>query len=102
MMLARLGREPSTRPPRPAFDWLQPFIEAPSTCLLLLQRIWRSSKSPVLVASLIDPSESAGIGLSERLRPPLFRLFYQAEIRHLQVPHRKIPNRLTAANSRDA
>jgi hypothetical protein len=70
-----------------------------STRLLRLQQI--SSKRPALVAFFIGPSESARIGLFERLHPPLIHLFYQVEIRRTQVTHRKIANRRAAAGDRD-
>jgi hypothetical protein len=60
------------------------------TRLLLLQQI--SSKSPAIVAVIVNPPESGGTGLAERPHP-LFRLIYQVEIRSDQFPHRKFITR---------
>jgi hypothetical protein len=55
----------------------------------------------VLVAVVDGPVEIAGPALPKRPYP-LFRLFYQVEIRHHQIPSSKISNRLTAADARDS
>jgi hypothetical protein len=54
-----------------------------------------------LVAVIDGPLKIAGLALPNRPRPQ-FRLFYQVEIRHHQIPSSKFPNPLTAADARDS
>ncbi|MGC1885983.1 MAG: hypothetical protein WA709_07795 [Stellaceae bacterium] len=60
-----------------------------------------AAKSRALVAVFADPLKIDGSALPNA-RIPLFRLFYQVEIRHHQIPSSKIPNPLTAADARDS
>jgi hypothetical protein len=57
-----------------------------------------AAKSPALVAVFVGPLKIAKLALSKRMHP-LFRLFYQVEIRHHQNPSSKIPDQLTTATS---
>jgi hypothetical protein len=57
-----------------------------STRLLLLQQI--SSEPPALVAVLSTRQRATGSAFPNS-HIPLFRLFYQVEIRRYQFPHRK-------------
>ena len=59
-----------------------------------------AAKSPVLIAAFVDPLKIAKLALPKRMHP-LFRLFYQVEIRHHQNPSSKIPSPLTVADARD-
>jgi hypothetical protein len=43
-----------------------------------------------LVAVFVGPLKIAKLALPKRMHP-LFRLFYQVEIRHHQIPHQKSP-----------
>src|SRR5260370_35793322 len=88
-----VGRTPSRR------GGLQPFIEATPSRLLLLQQI--SSKFARIGCSLCRVAQDRRIGLAEP-PAPLFPLFYQAEIRHHQIPSSKILNPLAAADARNS
>jgi len=55
-----------------------------------------AAKSPALVAVFVGPLKIAKLALPKRMHP-LFRLFYQVEIRHHQNPSSKIPGQLTTA-----
>jgi hypothetical protein len=62
-----------------------------------------SAKALALVAVCAKPWPAATIAgphLGTPLPHPLFRLFYQVEIRHHQIPSSKIRNLLTAADAR--
>jgi hypothetical protein len=57
-----------------------------------------AAKSPALVAVFVGPLKIAKLALPKRMHP-LFRLFYQVEIRHHQNPSSKIPDQLAATNA---
>jgi len=84
----------------PIFDWPQPFIEALPTRLLLLQQNQQQSR-PRWLQSFNGPLEIAGLAPDEA-HAPLFRLFYQVEIRHHPIPSSKIRNPRTAADAPDS
>jgi hypothetical protein len=55
-----------------------------------------AAKSPALVAVFVGPLKIPKLALPRRMHP-LFRPFYEVEIRHHEYPRSKIPDQLTTA-----
>src|SRR5882762_4215683 len=84
---------------------LQRFIKAPPSKappsrLLLLQQI--GSKIARVGCSLHQPDRYRRIDLAGPARIRQFRLIYQVEIRHHQIPSLKVPYQLTGSDARDS
>jgi hypothetical protein len=66
---------------------------------LLLQQKMSKQGTRIDCSFLAAPKRPAGSAFPYA-RIPLFRLFYQVEIRHLPIPSSEIPSQLTAADAR--